>query len=132
MVDKERIQRRLRLIKDVLTEGDLEEVYGEDQPTIERIKELANTELPDQIDSVIENGFENSDIDFPDLELPIQDLVRVLVFATRGSWGKIKWNILATKVEKWTIRAPVSQLTVSTPPPSIVKSDSEDEEGDDG
>ena len=49
----ERAKRRLRIVQEVLSEGDIEELYGAGQPTLNKIKDVAQSEIPGEVDNVI-------------------------------------------------------------------------------
>lgn len=117
------MKRRLELIQTAaLSEDDIEELYGEDQPTLETIKNIARSEIPTEVDDIIEAGLSETDVEFGELDFLLREIARVFVFAGRVSGSKIKWNILLTKVENLVMRAPTEELTVTMNSPSVMMS----------
>jgi len=96
-----------------MREGDIDRLYGEDQPTLEMIETIASSEIPDEIDIVIQDALSDADVEFGALDVPEKEVVRVLVRAARITGAKIRLNILFTEVEELVARVEPGVLTVT-------------------
>lgn len=108
-------------MRTVISEDDIERLYGEDQPTLEMIKNVASSEIPDEIDIIIQNASSDIDVEFGALDIPEKELVRVLVLTAIITGTKIKLNILLTEIEGLAARVGPAELTVTTSESSIIR-----------
>lgn len=118
----DRFRRKVKIIKNAVTDDDIEQLYSDDKPTLDVLKSVAQSEIPSEIDDVIESAFSEYNVEFGELDLPEKELIRIFVWAGRLTGTKIKWNILLTQVEEIILRMPTHTLTLDTPTPEIFQS----------
>jgi hypothetical protein len=120
-MDIDRVRRRLEIVRTAISGDDIERLYGEDQPTLEMIKNVASSEIPDEVDTIIQDSLSEFDVEFGALDISEKEIVRVLVHTARITGTKIKLNILLTDVEEMVARVGPTVATVTTPEISIIR-----------
>jgi hypothetical protein len=120
-MDVERIRRRLEILRKAMSEEDIDRLYGEDQPTLEMIKNVASSELPQNIDMIIQDALSDVDVEFGSLDAPEKEIVRVLIHTARITGTKIRLNILMTEVEELVARVGPAVATATTLEPSVIR-----------
>lgn len=114
---------RLRAVKQLVNQSDIDQLYGNDQATLEMIQSKATTEqIPPEVDEAVTTFLSEFDIELGGSDVLIAPVLRVLFTVARVKELSLRRRILATKVEQWIIRAPVSTTTLETPDPDLYKS----------
>ncbi|WP_152041986.1 hypothetical protein [Salinigranum salinum] len=120
-MNKDRVKRRVNIVRTAISGDDIERLYGEDQPTLETIRNVASSEIPNEIDGIIQEALSDIDVEFGALDVPEKDLVRVLVHAARITGTRVKWNILLTEVHELVTRVEPAMVTVTVPEVSATR-----------
>ncbi|MFT4948328.1 MAG: hypothetical protein ACI9CA_000448 [Natronomonas sp.] len=112
-------RRRLAIIRQAISDGNIERMYGADMPTFEMLKRLAQTGAPDYVDTLIEEAIAGTDLDFHGLDVPEQEIARVIVLAGYVSGKKVRMNVLLTEVEELVARVDPATATLDTNTASV-------------
>lgn len=116
----DRAARTLAIIRQMVSEGDIERMYGEDQPTYELIERLAKTGAPENADTLIEDAIANTELDFHGLDLPEKDVARVIVMAGYLAGKKARLNILLTEIEELVARVDTTSGVITAVEPTVL------------
>lgn len=113
---------RLRAIRQLLSQSDIEQLYGADQATLREVKSLVDREIPPEVDEALTTFLAEWDIDLEGVDPLVAPALRIIFLAGRVEGWQLKQRVLATKVNEWIIRVPTEELEVKTPSPSIYHS----------
>lgn len=122
-MSNQEVQRlRLQAVKNLLSQSDVEELYGRDQAKLEKLKSLARTEIPEEVDEAVTTFLTEFDIDLEGIDSLVKPTLLVLFQAVRVKGWELKHHVLATKVRSWIIDVPAAELNMKVKSPSVYQS----------
>lgn len=120
MADREVQELRLQAVKDLLSQSDIEQLYGRDQATLENLRSLAErAEIPNEVDEAVSTVLAEYDVDLEGVDPLVKPALQVLFLGARVKGWELRERILRTKVREWIIEAPPAKVEVRTPSASI-------------
>lgn len=120
MGDREIQELRLQAVKELLSESDIEKLYGRDQATLEKLRSLAErAEIPNEVDEAVSTVLAEYDVDLEGVDPLVKPALQVLFLGVRVKGWELRERILRTKVREWVIGVPTAKAEARTPPPSI-------------
>lgn len=105
------------MIRKLVSQSDIDELYGRDEAFFEKMKSGAETPVPPEVDETVSTLL--GEIADTDLVMPG---ISVLIPYCRVKGGIVKQRILDTEVKKGLIGVSTESLRVNEPSPSLYQS----------
>ena len=103
MVDSEEIEIRRGAMNQLLSQDDIDELFGRDQARLEKIQSLDDTSIPPEVDKIVSTFLAEYDIDIDGVDILTAKALRMIFLAVRVHGWVLKQQVLATKVREWLV-----------------------------
>ena len=110
------------MTRKLVSQSDIDELYGRDEDFFEKMKSRAETQVPPEVDETVSTLLGEADIEIADTDLVMKPGISVLIQMSIVEGRIVKQRILDTEVKKWLVRVSTASLGVNTPSPSIYQS----------
>lgn len=113
---------RVKAVRQLLTADDIEQLYARDQDNLEKIKKLADTQMPTEIEEAISMFLSEFDVEVSEVEILVKPVLKIVFVIVRCEGYALKRIIKRTKVEEWLIEGTTQDLGITFPSAKIYQS----------